>query len=314
MKPAVIVTTMVAAMNALWLLILHFLPTTHDALWIDDLYQRKEHAAQLIGERKKIVLIGGSAAHFGLSASVIAKAAGLPTVNFGTHAGLGAHYILHRSERVLRRGDIVIVSLEHVLLGEDWKPTYVLADYVNAIDWRYLLHSPPRDLLPLLFGTSPIRLLRDQALRFRPPVKGLYTIATVTKDGDDTGNGLERVTPAMREQVSREYPWQPYARVRSASLDEFAVQARATGVTLFYAWTPMMDRPLYRESRFREFFSRLDEVYKKAGFIPLGSVYDSLYPLEAMFDTTFHLNASSAKLHSEAVARRLCAHIVCEPS
>src|SRR5262249_16926503 len=124
----------------------------------------------------------------------------------------------------------------------------------------------------------------------------------------------ELVTPAMREQVSREHPWQPYSRVRSAPLQEFAVQARATGVILFYAWTPMMDRPVYREQRFREFFSRLDEGYKKAGFTSLGSVYDSLYPLEAMFDTTFHLNTSSAKVHSEAVARRLCAHIVCGPS
>ena len=76
----------------------------------------------------------------------------------------------------------------------------------------------------------------------------------------------------------------------------------------------MMDRPVYRELRFREFFSRLDEVYKKAGFTPLGSVDDALYPPEAMFDTTFHLNASGTKVHSEAVARRLCAHIVCEPS
>jgi hypothetical protein len=314
MKPAVILTTMVAAINALWLLILHFLPTTHDALWIDGLYRIKENAAQLIGERKKIVLIGGSAVHFGLSARVIARAAGVPTVNFGTHAALGADYILHRSQHVLRQGDIVILSLEHVLLGEDWKPTYVLADYVNAIDWRYLLHSPPRELLPLLFGTSPIRLLRDQALRFRPPIKGLYRIATVTEQGDETGNSLELVTPAIREQVSREYQWQPYPRVRSDPLHEFAIKARATGVTLFYAWTPMMDRVVYREPRFGEFFSSVDEVYKKAGFIPLGSVYDALYPPEAMFDTTFHLHASSAKVHSEAVARRLCAHIACNQS
>ena len=313
MKPVIIVPTMVLAMIALWLSLLHFLPTTHDALWIDGLYQKKEKAAQLIEGRRKIVLIGGSGVHFGLSASVIAKATGLPTVNFGIHAALGAHYILHRSQHVLRPGDIAILSLEHVLLEENWKPNFVLADYVNAIDWRYLLHSPPRDLLPLLFGTSPIRLLRDQALRFRPPIKGLYKIATVTEDGDETGNRLELVTPAVREAVSREYPWQPFARVRSALLQEFAGQARTTGVTLFYTWPPMMDRLVYREPRYSEFFSRLEEVYKQAGFITLGSVYDALYPPEAMFDTTFHLHATSAKVHSEALARRLCAHILCEP-
>jgi hypothetical protein len=314
MKPAIIVTTMVLVINALWLSFLHFLPTTHDALWIDGLYRKKENAAQLIGERKKIVLIGGSGVHFGLSAGLIAETTGLPTVNFGIHAALGAHYILHRSQHILRPGDIGILSLEHVLLDEGWKPNFVLADYVNAIDWRYLLHSPARDLLPLFFGTSPIRLLRDQALRFRPPIKGLYKIDTVTEDGDETGNRVELVTPAIREAVLREYPWQPFSRVRSSLLQEFAAQAGMTGVTLFYVWPPMMDRPIYREPRYREFFSGLEELYKEAGFTTLGSVYDALYPPEAMFDTTFHLNASSAKVHTEALGRRLCAHIVCKPS
>ena len=309
-----IIVAMVVAMNALWLSFVQVLPTTHDALWIDGLYKKKEHAAQLIGERKKIVVIGGSGVHFGVSANVIAKATGVPSVNFRTHAALGAHYILHRAQHVLRPGDIAVLSLEHVLLDENWKPNFVFADYVNGIDWRYLLHSPLKDLLPLLYGTSPIRLLRDQALRFRPPIKGLYSIDTVTEDGDETGNGIELVTPALREAVSREYPWQPFPRVGTTLIEEFGRQAQEMDVTLFYTWPPMMERASYREPRYSEFFSRVEQAYKQAGFITLGSVYDELYPPDAMFDTTFHLNTSSAKVHSQAVARRLCSHLVCEPS
>src|SRR5665213_1257330 len=63
--------------------------------WINNLLQQK----QLIAKRKalkgpRLVIIGGSGVLFGCDAELIEKKLNIPTVNFGTHAGLGMRYLL----------------------------------------------------------------------------------------------------------------------------------------------------------------------------------------------------------------------------
>ena len=61
----------------------------------------------------KIVIVGGSNAHFGLRADMIEAATGRPAFNLATHFELGPAYLFFLAEPVLHRGDIVILPYEY---------------------------------------------------------------------------------------------------------------------------------------------------------------------------------------------------------
>lgn len=81
-----------------------------DVLWIKALYDRKEAIAASIAE-PKAVLIGGSSVHFGYDACLMSEQLGRKFLNFGTHAALGGGYLLDHAKRVLKRGDVAVLSL-----------------------------------------------------------------------------------------------------------------------------------------------------------------------------------------------------------
>src|SRR5262245_38814378 len=81
------------------------------AVWVSGLYERKEAAARRTRDAK-IVLVGGSATHYGFSARELQLLTGIPAVNLGTHGGLGMEYLLYRARRSIRRGDIAVLAIE----------------------------------------------------------------------------------------------------------------------------------------------------------------------------------------------------------
>ena len=54
--------------------------------WIDNAYKYKDHRAKSI-QAKKIIIIGGSNALFGINSNIIEHVTGYPGVNLETHAG-----------------------------------------------------------------------------------------------------------------------------------------------------------------------------------------------------------------------------------
>ena len=65
-------------------------------------------AASLPGPR--ILVFGGSATRISFDSVIVIRKVGIPTVNFGTHAGLGLAYILDRAKRAMQPGDIVLLA------------------------------------------------------------------------------------------------------------------------------------------------------------------------------------------------------------
>lgn len=113
-KRVVALLTCIGTFTILWILLTRALPQPHESFWISGIYKAKEAAAAKVVGRKAVI-IGGSGAHYSYSAKAITEATGIPTVNLGTHAGLGGEYILHRARGSLKPGDIAIVALEHQL-------------------------------------------------------------------------------------------------------------------------------------------------------------------------------------------------------
>ena len=66
----------------------------------------------------KMILAGGSNFAFGINSKSISDDFSVPVINMGLHAGLGLEFIINELKAVIKKGDIVILSIEY-LLGKE---------------------------------------------------------------------------------------------------------------------------------------------------------------------------------------------------
>lgn len=116
------------------------IPPTPDAAWIAKLYEKKATALQA-SSSPRVVLVGGSEVHYGVSAELMTEALGLPSVNFGTHGALGWQIQIEQVEPLLETGDIVLLGLNRYRMWHD-STNAVLANYVQQVEPSLLLTRP----------------------------------------------------------------------------------------------------------------------------------------------------------------------------
>jgi hypothetical protein len=88
-----------------------FVPTLPGLDWTLALDARTAAAAAAVPGRK-VVFIGGSNVRFGVDSAGLSRDLGLPVINYGLHASLGADVIADRAAACIGRGDVVVFSPE----------------------------------------------------------------------------------------------------------------------------------------------------------------------------------------------------------
>lgn len=73
---------------------------------------------------RKIVVLGGSASYFAVSARTIEENQRLRCYNYGTHAGIGMRYMLQTVGRALRSGDVLVIVPEYEQYDEETEVYY----------------------------------------------------------------------------------------------------------------------------------------------------------------------------------------------
>ncbi|TYL85898.1 hypothetical protein [Bradyrhizobium cytisi] len=292
MRQIWITLLVVFVLTAVWDIALPWARPSYETAWIQGIYDRKEGAAARIAG-PKVVLIGGSATHFGFSAEQISRETGTQVVNLGTHAGLGADYILARAERSLKRGDTAILALEYHLLKAS-PPTEIASSFVPMFDPRYVAGAKAVEIPRFVWGISPQRLLFATVQRTIPHTSPLYRIETVTELGDETAGSNGEITPTMRA-AARSYPPIPALGLRSdmplPSIRSFVQWARAHGITVKYVWPPMVRRRAYAsDPRYSELFDAIRSTFEGLGVQVLGQPSDFFLDEDELLDTFYHAN------------------------
>jgi hypothetical protein len=299
-----------------WITIVRYLARPSIATeWIDGIYAKKEAAAAKI-EGPKIVIIGGSGAHYGFSGEAITRATGIPTVNLGVHAGLGGEYLLDRAKRSLKAGDWAVMALEPQLTVAT-APSDVLAAHVLRNDIFYLWHTPRLgDAFRILFGLTPVDVFATQLRRLVPWTAPTGRADTVSHWGDETLELSKSIAPWMRKHLQDAPP------ISAQHFDPdnpppvlapFFAWAKEHHVQVAQAWTPLLMRPEYLEEPYRSSFASLKKVFVKAGGIPLGSATDYFQPIDRMYDYILHANELGRARASEVLAREICKARACRP-
>ena len=88
-----------------------FVPPLPALDWTLALDARTAAAAAAV-QGRKVVFIGGSNVRFGVDSAGLTHDLGLPVINYGLHASLGADVIADRAAACIRRGDVVVFAPE----------------------------------------------------------------------------------------------------------------------------------------------------------------------------------------------------------
>jgi hypothetical protein len=281
--------------------------------WVKGIYAVKEAAAARITE-PKIVIIGGSAVHYGFSAEAVARATGIPTVNLGTHAGLGPDYLFDRAQRSLKPGDWAVVALEPQLYAIT-PPGVVLSEQVLRNDLGYLLHAPSLDAaVRILFGLSPLEVFQTQVRRSIPWTSPLARASSVSAWGDETLELSKLSQPYMLNALETSKLFPPVMldpKDPPPFLKKLFAWAKANDIQVAGAWVPLLMRPEYKEEPYLSYFAALKAVFAEAGGVSLGTATDYFQPIENMFDFVLHDNEFGRARASAVLAREICKVRVC---
>lgn len=138
---------------------------SYSGLYINPDY-KKEYVAATISKLnklksakgKKIVIIGGSNASFGIDTELMEQQLGLPVVNMALHGGIPVKYVVEQAKPYLNNGDVLIFSKEYEgLRDKDW----------NTLDGTEISKVATYDL-------SQIRVLLSDRKMFETTVPNIF--------------------------------------------------------------------------------------------------------------------------------------------
>jgi hypothetical protein len=286
---------------------------TQSSRWAYEINQRKLQAAAKI-QKPKLLLAGGSAALFGIQAELIESTLDYPTVNLGTHAALGARYMLYMVRQVAKPGDTIVLGFEYSTYSGRIKRDGLYLDYLLARDPAYFRELPLSEKFQVAMSVTMPRLRKGLRNRFRPerqrPFYDVYDPAKLNSHGDQLGNHAAN-RPSNRRLYMPERVlmtgFEGKIPPTFEAIEPFVRWARANGVRVYATYPNIVDHPAYHTDTARKGLERLRQAYERLGVPVIGSVEESMLPASAFYDTHYHLTREGARGRTERLIPHLAA-------
>ncbi|MBR2216589.1 MAG: hypothetical protein IJ849_12660 [Selenomonadaceae bacterium] len=277
---------------------------TEQERYLDEWWQKKETYARSITGRK-ILFVSGSNTLFGVNTARIEEELGIPTVNFGLHAGL-SFYILHRAAASMQPGDIVVLPLEYPIYTwhkYEWDETYLT--YLTAYDKAaYMALSWP-EKIAFIYRCNPLDLLWGVKCRLVPPARrtGSYDSKYLNQNGDMLNNlAAKSQSPGVLKSkiVARVFKETPIpTEDAKEEFGSFFAFCREQHITVYVTWPNY----LWKDKAFHDqdltAIEGIKTFYQAQGVEVLGEYTDCLYEAENFYDTLYHLNSVGKEKHTD---------------
>jgi hypothetical protein len=283
-----------------------YLTMPESASWAAGIYSIKLAAAHRLPS-PKIIFVGGSSVHFGISAELIGSELGMPAVNFGTHAGLGLQYILEASKPAVSPGDIVVFIPEytHYQYRKRARPE-VLVDHLISADRTSFRRYPVGQRVLMLMSEPTSFLLRSVMLRAAPQATS-YRSETTNAFGDETSNGdeghnLQAVVESGRMSVELKQEFRISDDAQTV-LREYVAWCRAHKVTLVVSYPNTAKS--FELGDTAALHARVSSFFQEQGVDVLGKPGDFSYDNRYFTDTVYHMTSSGVRIRSHQLARLL---------
>ena len=281
--------------------------------WAGGVNEKKETWARK-SHPPRILVAGGSASLFGISAREMEALTGLRSLNLASHAGLGTRVLLDFVGRFALPGDVILLGLEYEL----YQSGYFNRESLNENNIDYVLARSP-DLLQKLrapelawfFLLTPDKRLRRglENRFFRGNGRGgnaIYSADSIDSWGDQV------LDPRVKGKPVSEIPNRSILASGLcpepdgfALLREFISDCAAKKIKILAAYPNLMDRPKYRTDLARHTAERIREFYRAQGVEMAGSYEQVLLPPDDFFDTEYHLRTEPAVRRTRLLATQV---------
>ncbi len=297
---------------------------THQSQWIYDLLSKKEKlAAAIPGPR--LLIVAGSSTLFSINAKLIEEQTGLPTLNFGAHAGISIQYRLYRMKKVVRPGDTVLLACEYEYYTDsqethgEWND-----DYVLARDPEYFYQLPLSVKIAIATRIEFKRLQKGWENRWtkakpqRPPGPPPYSAYSLTAPGidctDDRGdevyNHADNIPPMKPIAYDRLLPVliNGLASDHNADFDaiaSFIEWAHAHQVTVLATFPNLIRQPEYSLPPARRTIKTITRFYQSHNVPVIGTADEVMLPRDQFYDTMYHLTYEAGLARTERLIPEL---------
>jgi hypothetical protein len=249
----------------------------------------KHKYAQSI-QKPKIILAGGSNLAFGIASDSIEKALQRPVVNLGLYVGFGLDFMLQETLSEVKKGDLVILSMEYYLKksGDDYSkqmgafayaPAYKYVGYTNWLDlWEKKAAFFARYTRNLIFFPNRIKL---------PQIDD--KISDYFRKGfSPKGDLLAHLNnPPIRPLNDLEYINKQDYSPEIQAINQFIKEVRAKGGEVYWSY------PCYSKTGFDlnkeslEYYEK--QIQKNVNCLKINTLKNGIYPDNCFYDTHFHL-------------------------
>ncbi|MEM9163588.1 MAG: hypothetical protein AAGC54_11040 [Cyanobacteria bacterium P01_F01_bin.4] len=267
--------------------------------WLKDMYQKKIALAQAV-DQPKILVTGGSGAHYTLNSALIEEQVGRPVINLGIDGPVGLDVILPSVLDEVKPGDTVVLVPEYLILLDDDGFAERSGPFSIAIGRPGLGGIPARQLAQdwLMIGVPSLRgaVKSTMDLIEQGKLTGYYD-DPLTPQGDPTVE-KERVGDWWQQVIKKPVSQHSVDRIRQFKAE---VESRGGTLILSLPW-------VYAEDTGKT----LDNIQATAE--ALGEIAPLLYEADtfniqtdvSLFaDTHYHLTAEARTLRSQQLADQL---------
>jgi hypothetical protein len=251
-------------------------------------------ASQIAGP--KLLFIGGSNLHEGLSAQRISETIAVPSFNFGLQAGLGLRLILFEAKKVLRPGDTAILVLEYSHYVDDrWNE--VSSDVLFGCGEDYFRQMGVLEKVEALLSLTPFRVFEVQSRGDNATTQDRRAPtneerATRQLYGDRASSEPDTTDEATLRRLQLYQPMPISIRADAEgprALASFVGWARSHDIKVVATWPNTIYFPTYKLA---SGFLDISIFYKDLGVPVMGKPEDAMYPTNLFHDTQYHLNAT----------------------
>lgn len=250
--------------------------------------------------KSKIVIYGGSSCLTSIDGERMEKVHGLPVLNLGFHAGIGARVLTRYTLPTLNPGDTLIVALEPDLLTGSLEPPAQGVQFSFATGRLDALRNGDRmhwtgSLLALRPGSEYIFTVLGKVMLHRPLHR--YSVAEIHPSGwHEVAERREfSVSPISDRKLSND------AKELLRSLrDRCAQHQIRVAYSMPWHYSPQ-DEVAERQRHNLDFLQQISEILPVINDPRLG-----VYPVREHYaDTPLHLTAEGAALRTDELAQQI---------
>lgn len=262
--------------------------------------------------RSKIMLVGGSGVHQGLSADILSERLDKPVVNLGSFAGLSADQVLFNAREVAQPGDMVVLALEYKYYSGQ-APSIVAVDYALSCGARYLENAPLKSRIEFILGAPVVRIFDAIKYHRRSAAQRAQARDTVRARISGRGDRLRDRSAfpapdkALRERLALYQPMPIEIDLDSEdvrSITEFAKWARAKDICVVATWPNTIFFSAYAKM---PAFSAIQKFYSEQGVQVIGTPGAAMFDQSLFYDTQYHMDIPGIERRTLAFYNELAA-------